>query len=429
MMRNVLLVSWAALDLLRPRTVQVNRVAKALRRQGWTPYLIHATFSNETELFDSELKTFYEGSFHKVWGLFEPRFADPADAPPRSERSLFERIANAVRGPSTPMRWADAGEAQVQHWARFHPLGTVISFSQPWASHRAVLAVKRRRPRLRWIAHFSDPWVDNPYMLETMTDAALATAKEEERTVVELADALVFVTEETAELVMRKYPAGWRRKARVIPHMLDLDLIQHVTAPRAHTGLRVTHAGSLYEGRRSPQGLFEALRSMKQKGGLDPSFEIRFVGGIPAGTQAKIDEFGLTQHVSWTTPLYYLPSLREMNDADVLVVIDADFETSPFLPSKAVDYLMFDRPMIGITPRGSTTDRFMHGLGYHCARPNDADAIEHLLQKTTEDWRAGRLMPTSEHIAARQAHDIKAVGERYVELIQSVQHKAARHAD
>ena len=65
-----------------------------------------------------------------------------------------------------------------------------------------------------------------------------------------------------------------------------------------------------------------------------------------------LSEMGLEDCVSWTEPLYYSRSLKEMADANVLVVIDADFEVSPFLPSKIFDYLLFDRPILGLTPPG-----------------------------------------------------------------------------
>ena len=118
----------------------------------------------------------------------------------------------------------------------------------------AVLGAKRDYPGLKWAAHFSDPWVDSPYFTETEIKKRDA-ARQLEREIIGRADAVVFVTEETADLVMQKYPSDWRRKVRVIPHLLDLSFPlvpepQHPLSDR----LQFVHAGSLYEGTRAPIG-------------------------------------------------------------------------------------------------------------------------------------------------------------------------------
>src|SRR5919202_1568394 len=74
----------------------------------------------------------------------------------------------------------------------------VVTFSQPTTDHLVGLELKKiwRAP---WVAHFSDPWVDNPYYA---TDAATRDFNlAAERAVCEVADRLVFTSEETVDLV------------------------------------------------------------------------------------------------------------------------------------------------------------------------------------------------------------------------------------
>ena len=77
----------------------------------------------------------------------------------------------------------------------------------------------RRATGLPWVAHFSDPWTDSPYLRGARWQQRLW--KRLEADVVQDADALVFVNAQTAERVMRKYPDAWRRKAHVVPHGFD----------------------------------------------------------------------------------------------------------------------------------------------------------------------------------------------------------------
>src|SRR6185295_13505704 len=83
----------------------------------------------------------------------------------------------------------------------------LITFAQPWSDHVVGLRVKRATG-LPWVAHFSDPWADSPYA--TPRQRSIWRRMEDE--VVREVDAIVFVTDETAELVMAKYPDGYRDK-------------------------------------------------------------------------------------------------------------------------------------------------------------------------------------------------------------------------
>src|SRR5258705_4894076 len=91
----------------------------------------------------------------------------------------------------------------------------LVTFAQPWSDHLVGLRV-HRATRLPWVAHFSDPWVDSPYL--KLSDARRSVTQHMEADVVREATALVFVTHETADLVMKKYPAEWRNKVDVVPH-------------------------------------------------------------------------------------------------------------------------------------------------------------------------------------------------------------------
>jgi hypothetical protein len=53
-----------------------------------------------------------------------------------------------------------------------------------------------------------------------------------------------------------------------------------------------------------------------------------------------------------------------MITSDCLLVLDADFPNSPFLPSKAVDYAASGTIIVGITPQNSSTAKFLARMGY-----------------------------------------------------------------
>ena len=419
MSRDVLFVSWCPLKLLRPRALQVGRVGKALRRHSWRPTLICAEFDNYTYLFDREVESWYRPEFSRIIALPDPE-AQLFPAAEQDQSGHPKSWWSRKFGRSSPVpSWTNSASEAIGRWVRWRRHPVVFSFAQPWISHLAVLAVKRRFPQIRWAAHFSDPWVDSPYLGQT-EGANLADARQQEREIIDRADAVIFVTEQTSDLVMRKYPQAWRGKTHVIPHLLDLEVPRLPKVERKDVDqLRFVHAGSLYEGTRAPGGLFEALKELQQSasGGRLP-LGFHFVGWTGSATLKSVSDLLPGQCVSWTSPLYYTPSLKELANSDVLVVVDADFQVSPFLPSKIFDYLLFDKPMMALTPSGSATSQFMEDLGYPCVGPNDIEGIKKLLMATLEKWKAGKLKPTAAHMEARKEFDVRSAGNRYVELIE-----------
>jgi hypothetical protein len=183
---------------------------------------------------------------------------------------------------------------------------------------------------------------------------------------------------------------------------------------------RLTHTGSFYAGKRWSKELLEAVCDLRAAGIIHDDFELRMVGEIPPAIEQFIRDVGAQDIVSWTTPLFYRPSLAEMDAADVLLVVDANFDNSPFLPSKLFDYLMFDSPILGVTPSGSATDKFLQQLGYRTASPSDLEGIKKCIVQLMDEWRSGNLRPTVAHIEARKTYDLHPIAERYIELFNKL---------
>jgi len=417
MQDRVLFLSWCPPDLLRPRAIQVGRAAKAIAARGWKPDLVCAALDLrlEDDLVDADLLGVYGRFFGQIERIPDSNFGPRAEADQIADRpSGFLAPFSANR---QSVSWSQGAADAALRRIRRHDISVLISFGQPWASHMAALAVKRHRPGIQWVAHFSDPWTDNPYL--RLSDEAFEAARADERAIVEAADALVFVTQQTADLVMAKYPEDWRSKVRTIPHLLDDDVLARVKpVPRNDRRVRLVHAGSLYDGQRAPIGLFDALQRLRVGGVRPEQLEIRFVGDMPASLARHISDMGLAEYVSWTTSLYYLPSLAEMLAADATMVIDAAFETSPFLPSKIIDYLMLDHPIVGLTGNSSATAALLSEIGYPVAEPLDVVSIVRLLQKFLSEERG--IMMTDSHRTARESYSLSTGGRHYTSLFQSL---------
>lgn len=359
---RVLAISYFLPPMLFPQAIQIGRLL--------------ARCPGEVGLVSGEAGE----SGAKMDGLddFDSRFAFRATAGVRPCRSgaavklalhcapFYGRVPDDLRG------WVPRAESAVLAKLRakeFAP-DVMITFGEPMSSHLLGLRLKNRL-KARWIAHFSDPWADNPFRRRNLL--ANIVNRRLERRVIAAADYLLFTSAETVDLVMGKYPAGWRKKCAVLPHSFDPALYP----PRVPIDgpLVARYLGNFY-GHRTPLPLLRALHVMlrDQPATLhDVRFEL--VGRVPPWikwhTTFRALPAGLIRFVD---SVAYSKSLELMVSADLLLVIDAPDEMSVFLPSKLIDYIGADVPICGITPPG-TTANLLRRLGAPVGdprRPEDA---------------------------------------------------------
>lgn len=245
-----------------------------------------------------------------------------------------------------------------------HGCNIVFSFSNPQDSN-IVGAMLKKNTGIPFVAHFSDPWSDHVYRLNPGRVARRILKLE--KFVIDQCDKVIFITEETKRLGMKKYPAEYMDKAEVIPHCYGLNDYSEGQKKSAEKFV-ISYIGAFYK-LRNPEQLFKALQIVKEKG--INNFLIQLVGSANpyAGYSEEkvnnlVEKYGLKEHIEIIPVVPYKESLKLMKEADCLVVIDADVADSPFLTSKVVDYAGSGTVIVGITPDNSPTAQFLSALGH-----------------------------------------------------------------
>ncbi len=418
MSKRIVALSWTLPPIVLPRSIQVSRLLAELDGRGWTSTVLTApVVSNDPTIpRDTVLAAHYAGRYRQI----EIEYREAEERSPwlmRLSRTLrrvkeLDDLNWVARASTAALRELNSDD------------DVFVTFAQPWIDHVAGLRVKVARPRQPWIAHFSDPWVDSLYYdgADPAQAARLAIWREQERAVIAQADAIAFVTRETADLVMRKYPEDWRGKVHILPHSFDRSLISKVVksgAPQAgDRPLRVVYTGNIYAGRREPLPLFDALARLDRSGALRGRLSFAFYGHIPPTTINGASERGLDGFVSFHGPVTYMESLSLMAQADALLLIDANADVNVFLPSKIADYLMIDRPILGLTPvRGATAD-VLRRSSHMVVDPTDQTAIEAALVGLIDADAAGRP-ETPSSAQATSEFEVGAVASRFEAMIEA----------
>jgi hypothetical protein len=410
--RQLVAVSWSMPPALFPRSIQVARLLKGLHGLGWSSTVVTLDEANR--------------------GKGDPM--DPALSEIYSPFYQTEQVSagNASKGPRSPwLRWKIGKQLPIDaHWALAAAAAArqavqrdgaevLVTFAQPWRDHYAGLMYGR--PRVPWVAHFSDPWVDSLYyrdMYGIERDRDLRC----EAAIMREADLVVFTNEYAADLVMHKYPKPWRAKARVVGHATDGDLlgiVDQMPSTRPANGvLRLSYVGALLADRRTLDDLLLALARLNARDELQGRLELEVIGS-GSGTESarqKVFELGLEPLVTFQPPVMYLESLRVMRDSDVLVLIDARARTNVFLPSKLVDYLLADRAILGITPLAGASADLVRSCGYPMVEPGNIDGITDAVSALLARHESGVPALTAPQ-GALQRYSLDSVAKAFAEVL------------
>jgi hypothetical protein len=402
-LKRLLVISWSLPPLLGARSIQVGRTLKVLVERDWkiTALTVDPDSLPATTPLDYELADNY------LHGLELIRIKAPISY--RVFTVLRKIIPSWAPTPDDQVTWASRLTRTVLTRYKARGFDAMLTFGHPWSDHLAGNAIMKRFG-LPWVAHFSDPWADNPYYTR-LSDKQMRNMRAKESSVIQGASAFVFTSDATVNLVMSRYPKQLRSKAYVVPHGFDKSLVSGLRKEVSDTDtqMNIVHTGNLY-GLRSPKMLIESLVEMRKTGKNYQQIKITFVGRVKNKTkwQTLVDGNQLQRQVQFHPTVSYNESLQMASGADVLLLIDAPSkEESVFLPSKLVDYLAFDKPIMGLTPERGTSADLLRRLGCFVVSPDDIPGAVSLLGILLDSWQADELKVGSQFGQVASEYDIR----------------------
>lgn len=334
--------------------------------------------------------------------------------PDRSPR--WWRLAKHLLYLPDPQRpWAERVARRILEEGLIDKDDVLVTFGQPMSDHLAGLHLKRRLG-IPWVAHFSDPWSDNPYLLPI--PFSRARLRRMERAVIAAADRVLFTSQETVDLVMAKYPDVWRAKAAVLPHAYD-PLVYGIPPARAEGApLLLRYLGNFYR-QRNPLRFAEALAGLlRSRPEVLDNVRVELIGRWVGHANWSPAALELPERLlSLHPPVGYRESLRLMREADALLLIDAPFDHNVFFPSKLVDYLGAQRPIIALTPQGTSAD-IVAAAGGQVILPTTVQSIADGLADAIKRLREGRLSSPAAEVVGR--YDALKVASQFDSLIQNL---------
>ena len=283
-----------------------------------------------------------------------------------SRDGMMIRAVRAYRAlfaiPDNQVGWYPAAAGAASRATKDWTPEVIISSALPFTSHLVAAGIVRDTGA-PWIAEYRDLFSGNPYA--DIPEWRQWLDRQIERRIMTRATAIVGLTPQMSEEL-----AAMHGKP-TLTVMNGFDVRNSSSGPPVETGrhLRILYTGIVYPGRRDPRPLFEAIRSMGERG---RRVIVDFYGQDLRGVQATASAIGIESQVRVHPTVSYSESLRLQAEADILLLLlwDDPRERGT-LTGKVFEYIGAARPILSIGSLDGVASNLIRerGLGVTASHP------------------------------------------------------------
>lgn len=281
----------------------------------------------------------------------------------------------------------------------------VIWSTFPVATAHLIGLTLHRLTGLPWVADFRDPMLQPSYPDSPLQRRLYGWI---ERETIRRCQVAVFTTHSAMQSYRTRFPELGADKFVVIENGYDEDGFSTHTASTQHVAsgasgkTTLVHSGVLYQNGRDPSCFLQAVADLKQAGTLDP-LSLRIVLRAPGDVEqmaALVAKFGVGDVVEVAPPVPYQEALREMLEADGLLVFQGQQFNSQ-IPAKVYEYFRARKPILALVDPAGETAQVLRAAGFDAlAAMDDSAAISLTLASFIEQLRAGQAHIASEALIA-----------------------------
>ncbi len=369
---NILLIITPYYPAQTPNTLRWQPIVAELKRLGHTVSILttkrHGYTATDTEV------PIHRAGYHTLqdrvydWGRSQSRRHEVGSSTPKSgmKQLFLQSIANRFWRKKY---WPDGSALFLKPGIKAgislldaDKFSHIISVGLPFTAHLIAQALKQHQPNLHWHMDIQDPFcyskefrVNNYERYKDKNIKAESQAFEE-------VDSISITNEIAKNRYLDLFPKqGY--KIHVVPPLWhspereeDYDMI--LFSRKKHLG----YFGSFYENVRSPEPFLELLSYMHSK---DPDLmhrvQFHFVGQIDRVSLEIIENYpDIRTYIVFHGFKNRAETISAMKQVDIL--LNFGNTTDYHLPSKVVDYLAMNKPILNLaTISKDSTDNFFSG--------------------------------------------------------------------
>lgn len=231
----------------------------------------------------------------------------------------------------------------------------IHSVSVPYSTHFIGYFIHKWY-KIPWIAHFFEPWEDNPYARPNKNFIYKYFLKKWETLVARNADIIIHNNSIIIDSWKRKYGIEVSNKMFLLPLPFDPCTLNKTDYTRKDDCIIISHIGNLY-GQRNAKLVITAVKELIcEHPYLIDKLTMNFVGKISQSDIDLIKCYNLEKIFNCIGSISEEQCSYYYNNSDYYLVIEGKEQGSLFFPSKILKYFYYGKPIIGITTKGSVLD-------------------------------------------------------------------------
>jgi glycosyltransferase involved in cell wall biosynthesis len=410
--------------------IRLYGLAKYLPEYGWNPTVLTPVSSEGPDPRFHVIQTPYDDAitlWKKRIGLNPKKSLNEqfSVTRPKNHPSIMDCLAYL---PSEIILYPDEKKGWYKHaiqtgdkFLRSERVDAILSSSYPVTCHLIAEAFAEKY-HIPWIADLRDLWTQNPYSnhcaLRKFVEKRL-----ELRTLAK-ASALVTVSKPLADDLGRLHT---NKPVYVITNGFD-PTDACFDPPELTEKFTITYTGALYNGKRDPSMLFEALKNLIRNGIIEPNrVEVRFFGSQDLWLFDVIRDANLDSIVKIFGFIPREKALQMQRESQLLLLLLwKNPQERGVYTGKVFEYLAAGRPIIALGgPEESVVKDLINETqaGHYSSSLED---LETVLSKYYLDYiTTGAISPIKKSAATKYSH--MEMAKKFAGVLDNIQIRLPQH--
>lgn len=333
--------------------------------------------------------------------------------PDKKKQSVMQRLMLFVRGnffiPDARKKWVKPSVNYLSTYIRDYGIDTIITTGPPHSLHLIGEQLKSRLD-IKWIADFRDPWTTIGYHNKLkLTTIAKRKHKFLETKVLNTADSIVVTSNNTKQ----NFLSLTEKPISVITNGYDYESIGNVELDAKFS---LSHIGSLLSDR-NPEVLWKVLEELVSANKIFSSMlQLNFVGSVSKEVLRSLEVYNLSQYVNLIGYVPHIDAIKHQKKSQVLLLIEIDSEeTKCIIPGKLFEYMISNRPILAIGPKGSDVDGILRSTNTgNYFLYSDYEAIKEAVLDMFQAFRSNELKSNA---IGLQQYSRKSLTKKLAELV------------
>lgn len=274
-----------------------------------------------------------------------------------NKQSFIEKVLLYVRGnffiPDARKNWVKPSVSFLSEYILNNDIKTIITTGPPHSLHLIGMQLKTKLG-VKWLADFRDPWTTIGYHKQLkLTKNSHKKHKQLESEVLNTADQIIV----TSSVTKKEFENITKKPIEVITNGYDYESVGKVALDSKFS---MAHIGSLLS-KRNPEVLWEVLSDLVvNHEGFAKDFQLNFVGAVSEDVLNSIKKCNLSDYVNNVGYVSHNKSIVFQKKSQILLLIEIDSEeTTCIIPGKLFEYMVSNRPIVAIGPKGSDVEKII----------------------------------------------------------------------